>query len=582
MKALISNSVYFIIKSFMEKLTLDQWKALASAAPTNVTNILVAEMTLNIIDAVTESMTSRPGSVKHVEDVAPGLEFLLQQSFCDALHMKRADESLKSLTKMIHQENQEALRSLKARPEHSSISWHLTAPSRLNRMVCCVNNLFRKVGAKLMALFQASGDEHGQEDVVEEEVAPEDRTGGNSMTPDSIQEKIRKELRDISTHLMEDVSRDEFKGLELVSSEEIERMGKEVSLLASVEEEGKGSFKGLKNQLELVSARCFLRVWLCRLLAQLKKKHREDITVESWGSIVDDLTPQLLNDPSGRDEDHTPLKVKSKYITGAKVSVLFRRLAPLLHHRSSQTMTPGSSLKGLDDGDNLIPQEQSEIYNDLRRKSWICTVLMKWFLKTVVKGLGARLKRSILEEEPGATIMELSVSDGEPPEVAELSEPTVILVHTKSGGRSGMLEQPPTSGEDASPEQGPGLEGDIKRSYVKTFIEKVVFHMCADAHMFGNKCKVNDGIFEKVWAEVKNDNIYITAKTFKNLDQEIHRRLCGRFKPLEMLCLMTLQDPVVTELCISLVKNRLMRPPQEPSARRFLSSVVKVLLEPFQ
>lgn len=562
MKALISNSVYFIIKSFMEKLTLDQWKALASAAPTNVTNILVAEMTLNIIDTVTESMMSRPGSLKHVEDVVPGLEFLLQQSFCDALHMKQADESLKSLTKMIHQENQETLRSLKAWPEHSSIYWHLTAPSRLNRMVCCVNKLFRKVGAKLMVLFLASGDEHGQEDVAEDEVAPEDRSGGNSITPDSIQEKIRKELRDISTHLMEDVSRDEFKGLESASSEEIESMGKEVSLLASAVEEGKGSFKGLKNQLKLVSAKCFLRVWLSRLLAQLKKEHREDITVESWGSILDDLTPQLLNDPSRQDEDHTPLKVKSKYITGAKVSVLFRRLAPLLHHRSSQTMTPDSSWKGLDDGDKLLPQEQSEIYNDLRRKSWICTVLMKWFLKTVVKGLGARLKRSILEEEPGATIVELSVSDGEPPEAAELSEPP--------------------SAEDAGPERSPGLQGDIKRSYVKTFIEKVVFHMCADAHVFGNKCKVNDGIFEKVWAEVKNHNIYITAKTFKNLDREIHQRLCGRFKPLEMLCLMTLQDPVVTELCISLVKKRLMRPPQEPPARRFVSSVVKVLLKPFK
>lgn len=602
MKVLISNSVYFIIKSFMEELTVDQWKALTSAAPTNVTNILVAEMTLNIIDTVTESMMSNRGSsgLKHVEDVVPGLEFLLQQSFCDALHMKRADESLKSLTKMIQQENQETLKSLNARPEHSSINWHLTSPSRLNRMVCCVNDLFGNVGAKLMALFQTSedGDEHGQEDVMEDEVAPEDQTGGKSITPDSIQEKIRKELRDISTHLIEDVSRDEFKGLEFVSSEEIESMGKEVSLLVSVEEEGKGSFQGLKNQLRLVSAKCFLRVWLCRLLAQLKKKHREDITVESCWSIVDQLTPQLLNDLSRQDEDDTPLKVKSRYITGAKVLVLFQRLAPLLHHRSSQTITPDSSLEGLDDGDKLIPQEKSEIYNDLRRKSWICTVLMKWFLKTVVKELGARLKHSILEEKPGATIMDLSVSDCEPPEAAELSEPpsaTVISVHTDSGGRSGILEtrrseeqqHQPMSAEDAALEpaeeqQSPGMEGDIKMSYVKTFIETVVFHMCVDARVFGNKCKVNDGIFEKVWAEVKNDDIYITAKTFKNLDREIHQRLCGRFKPLEMLCLMTLQDQVVTELCISLVKKRLMRPPQEPSLRRLFSSVVKVLSKPFR
>lgn len=327
--------------------------------------------------------------------------------------MKLSDENLKSLTKMIQQENQETLKSLNVRPEHSSINWHLTSPSRLNRMVCCVNDLFGNVGAKLMALFEASED--GEEDVIkqeeEDEVAPEDQTGGKSITPDSIQEKIRKELRDISTHLMEDVSRDEFKELEFVSSEEIESMGKEISLLVSAEEEGKCSFQGLKNQLKLVSAKCFLRVWLGRLLAKLKKKHREDTTVESCESIVDQLTPQLLNDLSRPGEDNTPLKVKSKYISGAKVLVLFQHLAPLLHHRSSQTITLDSSFKGPDDGDDLIPQEKPEIYNDLCRKSWICTVPMKWFLKTVVKGLGARLKHSILGEKPGATIMEFSVSD---------------------------------------------------------------------------------------------------------------------------------------------------------------------------
>lgn len=59
---------------------------------------------------------------------------------------------------------------------------------------------------------------------------------------------------------MEDVSRDEFKELEFVNSEEIESMGKEVSLVVSVEEEGKRSFKGLNNRLKLV--------WLGRLLAQ--------------------------------------------------------------------------------------------------------------------------------------------------------------------------------------------------------------------------------------------------------------------------------------------------------------------------
>lgn len=589
---LLHRSVYLIIQSFLEKLTVDQWKALRAAAPTNITRILVAEMTLSIIDTVTEAMMGNLGSAGRlkkveVEDVAPGLEDLLQQSFCEALHMKHADESLRSLTKMIQQENQENLKFLKTSPEQSNINQHITPPSRLNRMVCCVNELLRNVGAKVKAVFQQAKD--GEHVNQQDEGAPEDEAVGKSVTPDSIKEKIRKELSDISTHLMEDVSKDEFKGFEFVSCEEIESMGKEVALLVCKEHQGKHSFKGLKNQLKLVYSKCFLRVWLCRLLTRLKKKHQQDITVESCESIVDQLTPQLLNDLNGQEDNNAPLKVKSRYITGAKVLVLTQRLAPLL--QSSRMIFPNSNLKGLGEKNHLIPRAKCGIFNDLRRQSWICTALMKWFLKTVVKGLGARLKHSILEEKPGVTITELSVS-----EAAEAAQPserpcaTAILVPSDPVGTSVVPEtrrreaqqREPKSAEGTTSET-PDTEVDINMSYVKTFIEKVVFHVCVDARvMFCNKQQTIDGTFDKVWAEVKNKNIYITTKTFQGLDREIHRCLCGTLKPLELLCLMTLQDPVVMELCVSLVKKSLMTPPQKSFLQRFFSSVGRFLSKCFR
>lgn len=606
MSEVIGNSIYLIIQAFIEKLTEDQWKSLTSASPTNVTNILVAEMTLNIIDTVTESMMSSFSSLRRlecVEDVVPGLEELLQQSFCEALNIKQADESLKSLTKMIRQENQENLNALNAGPEPCDVNQHITSPSRLNRMVCCINDLLRKVGAKVTAVFQPSKDREkgGEEDVKrqdqEDEAALEYEDVDKSMTLDSVQEKIRQELSDISTSLMEDVSGDEFKGLEFVSSEEIENVGKEVALLASKEVEGKRSFKGLRNQLKLMFARCFLRVWLCRLLAQLKKKHQEDITVESCESIVDQLTPQLLNDLHGQDENNTSLKVKSKYITGAKVLVLTQRLAPLLSHPSSTSITPDSYLEGPAGETQLVPCAKGEIYKDVRRQSWICTVLMKWFLKTVVKGLGAGLKHSILKKKPEATVADTSVTDSEAAgaaEAAEASEPpcTTAVSETEPADTSAILEtqrreQQPAGGAPSDRQdeerQSADSEADIKTSYVKTFIEKVVFHVCVDAHvLFGNKYKVSDGIFEQVWAEVKNEDMYVTPRTFKDLDKKIHRCLCRRFQPLELLCLMTLQDPEVTQLCVSLVKQRLLTPPQGPSLQRFFSCMAKGLCKAFR
>lgn len=595
---LLHRSVYLIIQSFIEKLTVDQWRALTAATPSNITRVLVAEMTLSIIDTVTEAALTNLGSVGRltkVEDVVPGLEDLLQQSFCEALHMKHADESLRSLTKMIQQENQENLKSLKTSPGQSNINQHITPPSRLNRMVCCVSELLRNVGAKAMAVFQQAEDgEHVNE---QDEGALENEAVGKSVTPDSIKEKIRKELSDISTHLMEDVSKDEFKGFEFVSCEEIESMGQEVTLLVSKEPKGKHSFKGLKNQLKLVFSKCFLRVWLCRLLTRLKKKHQQDIRDETCESIVNQLTPQLLNDLNGQGDSNAPLKVKSKYITGAKVLVLTQRLAPLL--RSSSMINPNSNLKGPDEGNQFIPRAKCGTFNDLRRQSWICTALMKWFLKTVVKGLGARLKHSILEEKPGVTITKLSVSDSEAAEAAQPSErpcATAMLVHRdpvdtpvtlETRRRKGQQREPKsaegTTSETDEEKQSPDTVVDINMSYVKTFIERVVFHVCVDAHvMFCNKQKTIDGTFEKVWAEVKNNNIYITAKTFKGLDREIHRCLCGTLRPLDLLCLMTLQDPVVMELCVSLVKQSLMTPPQKSFLQRFFSSVEKFLRKYFR
>lgn len=587
----IGNSIYLIIQAFIEKLTEDQWKALTSDSPSNITNILVAEMTLNIIDAVTEAMMTNFGSVRleSVEDVVPGLEELLQQSFCEALHIKQADETLKSLTKMIRQENQENLNALRATPEPFVVNQHITSPSRLNQMVRCINDLLSKVGAKVTAVFQPSkdrekgGEEEEKKQDQEDQVASEEENVDKSVTADSVQERIRKELSDISTYLMEDVSGDEFKGLEFVSSEEMESMGKEVALLVSKEVAGKRSFKGLRNQLKLVFAKCFLRVWLCRLLAQLKKKHREDLRVESCEAIVEELTPQLLGDLHGQDENNTSLKVKSKHITGAEVLVLTQRLTPLLSHPSSTSTPPDSDLKAPVGDKQLLPCAKAEIYKDVCRQSWICTVLMKWFLKTVVKGLGAGLNHSILQKQPGAAPAEPPLTHpeaAEPKQAAEASEPPDASVVSE--------EAEPAEGAAAADRQdkerpSADSDADIKTSYVKTFIEKVVFHVCVDAHvLFGNKYKVSERVFEKVWAEVKNSSMYVTPRSFKNLDRKIHQSLCGRFQPLELLCLMTLQDPEVTDLCVSLVKQRLMTPPQQPSLQRFFSSMAKVLCRSFQ
>lgn len=77
-----------LLQSFFAKITVDQWKSLVSGSPDNATKILVAELILNLVSTVTESVLTVLRSLNVPEPEEAALSHLgesFPHSFSEAL-----------------------------------------------------------------------------------------------------------------------------------------------------------------------------------------------------------------------------------------------------------------------------------------------------------------------------------------------------------------------------------------------------------------------------------------------------------------------------------------------------------------
>lgn len=122
-----------------------------------------------------------------------------------------------------------------------------------------------------------------------------------------------------------------------------------------------------------------------------------------------------------------------------------------------------------------------------------------------------------------------------------------------------------TEAEDVRKRQEAAIQREKNKTCVKIFIEKIVHHVHFDLKMFPeNRPEVVSSLFENIWAQVEKDTFYITDNSFKNLDEKIHKHLCKRFgAPEIVLFSMYHDDPAIEDCIISILKQRVMRPPKQ-------------------
>lgn len=589
----LCNVVKPLVRTFIEKMTVDQWRSLISPSPDHASIILLAELILGVIHNVSEFLLKsiRCRSVPGCEGTMSTLHTDLSHTFSESLGLEdQADISLSDLADMIQKETEEIVTS--SITEEYTDNTYIIQPDRLNAMINITVELFRKFGHKIKATELRCKYWYPKKEVdrevllafSESEGEPADSPEEISLphyvsTTELVQEVIRKDWTDISSKLLDDITVGEYKKLQSQSSMEIQSVADEITTILT--EKRKRPFQALRKKVKSFFAISFLRVWLCRVLAHVKRKHPQDSREENCElveAIIESLTPELLNVTIEEAKNENSVIAIFQHISSHNVLHFTKGLTDLIYHNVFVGDVSRSARAS-------IPSRSYRLYDDIWKQSKVCISIMKWFMKAHTNILCDRLDLHMLEPITYPIISELPETDVLPKSsatstVVKYTEKPVEHREPEGTTTKGVPKVRAAGGTASKKRKGVSVavETHLKKTYVSCFLDMVVFHVCSDAGVIiENKPEFCRSIFERVWAKVEGEKMYITQRSFKSLSRKIHKCICKQFKSLDLLYLMASLDSVVMELIVSLIKERLMTPPKKRSLLSHLSAAAKLL-----
>lgn len=572
-----------LVRSFIERMTADQWRSLISPSPDHASVILLAELILGVINNVSEFLLksircrSAPGS----EGTMSTLHTDLSHTFRESLGLEeQADNvSLTGLADMIQKETEEIVTS--SITEEYTDNTYIIQPDRLNEMINITVELFQKFGYKIKEAELSYQYLYQRKEVDEEALlassdsegeladSPEDSLPQYVSTTELVQEVIVKDWLDISSTLLDYITAGEYEKLQLQSSKDIQSVAAEIATILA--EKRKKPFQAWRKKVKSFFSMSFLRVWLCRLVASVKRRHpqesRED-SCELVESIIDGLTAELVDAPIEGAKSKSSTVDIFKRISSHNVLHFTKGLTDLIYRKVSAGDVPRSERAA-------APGRSFHMYEDIWKQSKVCVSIMKWFMKAQNKVLCDRLNLQVVEPVSYPII-------SEPPETDALPTPSATSVPVKDGEYTepedgAAIAAGGTTSRKRMGVSG-GVEAHLKRTYISCFLDMVVFHICKDAGVtLEDKPQFSKSIFEGVWAKVEEEKMYITRKSFKNLTRKIHKCICKQFKSLDLLYLIASLDPAIIELIVSLIRERLMTPPSQTRLLLRLSAAAKLL-----
>nr|XP_046236355.1 uncharacterized protein LOC124054420 [Scatophagus argus] len=528
------------------------------------------------------------------EFVQSSLGDVLPQSFAEVLGVPDQVDSTstKRLQDLINKEVAESVKSALS-TSGSEPSQHITPPRRLNTMVSHASRMLKEFAAKMRNVYSSrsqrqradeifelkdlklvdTDDEIQSQTTIVEAYATEkvpSRDSSMKVASSAVQEILSKELSKIMDPVLDDLPDSEYAKLQSATSRVIDEasddIGKTtVELIQSLKQtdtERPSSEPDKSDQLPLGSrinaffARCFLKTCIVRLLAQLKSKFSPDINVESSPSVeslvlsVENLIQKIGEDrdeQSNENEDSLMLGLQN--ICRGKQLIFTKELTDLLHNHFTDGMIPQIIPKAVTTRSNRIrvmPESHANMYTDIWSKVWIFMVVMNWWLTTQLDSHCERVTRAIMDTVPSTVAAE-----------------TVSKTEVTSDKQDATLQKEKT-----------------KKMCVRILVEKIIWQIIYKIKMIpSNKDDIIDRLFKNTWAEVKDEDLYITAKTFKNLHKIIFKDLCKQWGSADIVLLsLNSENNDIQKCIVSTVKSRLTTPPKEPSAIcKFFSSLGKVI-----
>eukprot|EP00064_Thunnus_orientalis_P017266 superscaffoldBa00003623_g17346 len=597
------------IQTFVDRMTEDQWTLLKIGCPDNATKILLAELLLDIIQAVTNfSLASLKNTCVNIseEQVQVKLGDTLAQSFGEALDIKNPDQcqciSSERLTNLLAKEITKSISS--ALSAHNAtepgFSKHITPPIRLNNMIKHASKMLKTFVARCgkmkkctsrarrqTASQTASQDLASQYLEVKEDNDSCQSEGEEPQTPEEdplqdpfvaetakeVQGIIEKAVSDITQPLLQDVSDSEYQLLQSETSSDIEVVSIDIAKIIASEVETstpeskqkrRVSLEGVGSVIKNFFAKLLIKASIHRLVAQLKSKFHQQSEAESSQSMevlfpaIEDVLMELCVFP------------RYKTLSGTNVVEISKELTEMIYcYIKYGNMMPDIIPEAIRRKAVAVPKFDAAMYKDVQKKVRCFLALINWWQKTQAASHSKIITLAL--QDP------VSVSQTQSAEVNAEQEHASLIPNAAPASKHRETRSRSSKEDTALVER--------KKLAVLFLVEKLVSRLY-------NKAEVNwtttqpeviiQRLFQRIWAEVEGEEITITPETFEELDKAVFKHLMkGWGCATNVLVSLTLQGPVSEKIITYQFRHHLMAK-KRCAVSRFFSALGKAISKPFR
>lgn len=347
-------------------------------------------------------------------------------------------------------------------------------------------------------------------------------------TSDSLQEQVKRELKELVLPILDNFSDSEYDKIQSESSLELQKLANEIAISIYYGAEKEKSLNDGRFRIKQYLAKCLSKAWLIRLCQKIKRKHlqQSDLSADTPTDSLMDLVNFWLQIENQGAEGEDSL-ISWFNISSNNALIFTKELSDLIYRHLTTNFSPIAVPEKQPLAELELPEYHNEMYVDILGKVWIFVVLMNWWLSSQGQVISERVKLPLKLQ----------------------------------------LKPPGAAERDA-------IRLEKNRCCVRFFIEKIVTHVLLDVKMMpDNKHDIINYLFEKVCAKVQGENFFVSRNVFKGLDKRINQLLYKRLGTPEMVLFsINSRDPVVEECIITIIKERLMKPPKKPSSlQRFFS-----------
>lgn len=513
-----ANIIYHMIESFLGKTTAKQWELLTSGDPDVSTKILLTELTLELISSLTSTFFRH----KDINQCyLSKLKDTLVQSFSEALRIEMTNNvSIRWFSEMIQHEVTENVKSIQSTGENIIIG-----PERLNIISSCLLQIFKTFANKLIlaVTLQKQNQRQEMEDLIcKTNISKSDRKQDNGPSEQSLKFTSRittsptdMTATEIICDLIDEIPGVAFKKVMVETSRELLSIDEQFMRFIFNTEENKKSFTKVEPKFKEYFTMCFTKAWINHLLDKISWMDQKKTVEHSElrHSLINFVHCHLKNDA---EEGAYNSQSTFESFPGKRLLMFTSEFSQFLYSMVKQQTS-------------YYATSEAEMYDDIKGKVWIFTVLLNWWVNTQMFKVTERINPSYMDE--------------------------------------GIQQC-----------EGP-LSEHSKVRFIFVLVEKVVLNLYYSLKIMPtNVDNVIKDMFEKVLDEVQDTDLYFRCKSFK-IYKKINTKLIKRFgSPEAVLFLLNIKDPVIEECIITVLKQNMMKPRNNWKAiQRFFSFFRKII-----